>query len=95
MRVSADDDMVVEWDANDFTSFYESLRLGDVFLGRRGIAARMIVRDNHRHRAKPDRLAEDVAWMQKGFVCRASRHDHWLAKEMSFRIKVEGVDAFL
>ena len=55
----------------------------------------MVVRNYHRHRTKPNRLAEDVAWMQKGLVRSASRHDHWFAEKMALRVKVEGVGAFL
>ena len=95
MRVSPYDDMVVERNADYFASFYEPLRLGNVFLRRRGISARMVVRNYHRHRAKPDRLAEDVAWMQKGLICSATRHDHWLAEKTPLRVKIEGVGAFL
>ena len=95
MRVSPNDDVIIERDADDFASFYEPLRLCDVFFRRCGVSARMVVRDYHGHRAKPDRLTEDVAWMKEGLIHSASRHNHRLAEKVPLCVKVKGVGTFL
>ena len=93
--VVTDYDMVVERDADNLASFAEALRFLDVLLGRRRIAARMVVRDDHGHRAKSDGMAEDFSRMEKRLVRRATRNHHRLAEKMPFRVEIERIRTFL
>ena len=80
--VAADDDVVVERDADDISRLAETLRLDDVLFRRRRIAAWMVVRNYHRHRTQPNRMTENVARMEKSLVRSATRDSHGFAKKM-------------
>ena len=95
VRVSPNDNVIVERDADYFASFYEPLRLCDIFFRRCGVSARMVVRNYHGHCPKPDCLTEDVAWMKECLIHSASRYNQRLAEKVPLCVKVEGVGTFL
>ena len=96
MRPSATyDDMVIERDADEFARLYKPLSLDNVFVRWCGITARMVVRDDHRYRAKAYRMTEDFSWMYKCLVSRTARDYHRLAEKTTLRVEIESIRALL
>lgn len=71
MPLSPDDHMIVNHDPEQAPGFGDAPRDVDIGPARLGIAAWMIVDQNHRARADVERLLNHLARMDRGFVDRA------------------------
>ena len=50
---------------------------------------------DHRHRAKPDCMLENLARVEECPVCSSARYNHGFTQQMPLGVKVERKSAFL
>lgn len=108
IRITVEDDVVEQRDADDFRRFYERLRRFDIFSARRTSARRVIVAYDHRRCVFDERFRKDFARMDDRSVNRADAYDAYpydfvaaverYAQKMLFRqhriIFYKGYDVF-
>jgi hypothetical protein len=67
--------MIEDFDPHDVTRLAETPGERQVFLGRRGVAGGMVVKENETGRLKRDRLAKDLAGMDETAIEAPARDD--------------------
>lgn len=78
IRITVEDDVVEQRDADDFRRFYERLRRFDIFSARCAAARRMIVAYDHRRCIFDERFRKDFARMNDRSIDRADTYDAYL-----------------
>ena len=75
IRITVEDDVIEQRDADDFRRFYERLRRFDIFSARRTSARRVIVAYDHRRSVFDERFRKDFARVDNRSVNRADAYD--------------------
>ena len=78
IRITVEDDVIEQRDADDFRRVYERLRRFDIFSARRTSARRVIVAHDHRCGVFDERFGKDFTRMDDRSVDRADAYDAYL-----------------
>ena len=78
IRITVEDDVIEQRDADDFRRFYERLRRFDIFSARCAAARRMIVAYDHRRCIFDERFRKDFARMDDRSIDRTDAYDAYL-----------------